>query len=249
MTLPFHGPTAGILVIGEEILSAKVEEENARYLVRELRGLGVAVRRIDVIPDEIDEIAEAVSGMSGRYDHVFTSGGVGPTHDDVTMAAMAKAFGLCPARNFELEAKIRSAMGPNLHERDLRMADIPDGARLLYGPDGNHARWPVVAVKNVYVLPGVPEIFRLKFEMVRELFRAGPILSRAVYSCESEGIIAATLDAVVAEFPGVAVGSYPRFDAAEYKVKITIDGRDPALVEGATARIVEGLGQAVVRTE
>jgi len=249
MTSPFLGPTAGILVIGEEILSAKVEEENARYLVRELRELGVAVRRIDIIPDEIDEIAEAVRGMSGRYDHVFTSGGVGPTHDDVTMAAVAKAFGLRPARNLELEAKIRSAMGSNLHERDLRMADIPDGARLLYGPDGNRARWPVVAVKNVYVLPGVPEIFRLKFAMMREQFRSGPILSRAVYSSEGEGLIAATLDAVVAEFPGVAVGSYPRFDAAEYKVKITVDGRDAALVERATSRIVEGLGRAVIRTE
>ena len=249
MKLPFHGPTAGILVIGEEILSAKVEEENARYLVRELRGLGVAVRRIDVIPDEIDEIAEAVRGMSGRYAHVFTSGGVGPTHDDVTMAAVAKAFGLCPARNSELETKIRSAMGTNLHERDLRMADIPDGARLLYGVEGDNSRWPVVTVRNVYLLPGVPEIFRRKFEMLRELFRAGPILTRAVYSREGEAVIAAPLDAVVAEFPGVAVGSYPQFDVAEYKVKITVDGRDAALVERATTRIVQGLGPAVVRTE
>ena len=249
MSPPFLGPTAGILVIGEEILSGKVEEENARYLVRELRGLGVAVRRIDVIPDEIDEIAEAVRGMSSRYDHVFTSGGVGPTHDDVTMAAMAKAFGLRPARNLELEAKIRSAMGPNLHERDLRMADIPDDARLLYGPDGDRSHWPVVAVKNVYILPGVPEIFRYKFAMVRELFRTGPILCRAVFSREGEAVIAATLDAVVAEFPGVAVGSYPQFDVAEYKVKITVDGRDAALVERATTRIVQGLGPAVVRTE
>lgn len=249
MSLPFHGPTAGILVIGEEILSAKVEEENARYLVRELRALGVAVRRIDVIPDEIDEIAEAARGMSSRYDHVFTSGGVGPTHDDVTMAAMAKAFGLLLQRNLELEAKIRSAMGPNLHERDLRMADIPDGARLLYGPDGDRSHWPVVTVRNVYLLPGVPEIFRYKFQMVRELFRAGPIVGRAVYSRAGEAAIAATLDAVVAEFPGVAVGSYPRLDVAEYKVKITVDGRDAALVERATARIVERLGPAVVRTE
>ena len=249
MSLPFHGPTAGILVIGEEILSAKVEEENARYLVRELRELGVAVRRIDVIPDEIAEIAEAARGMSSRYDHVFTSGGVGPTHDDVTMAAMAEAFGLPITRHLELEARIRSAMGPNLHERDLCMADIPDGARLLYGPDGDRSRWPVVTVRNVYILPGVPEIFRRKFQMVRELFRAGPILSRTVYSREGEAVIAATLDGVVAEFPGVAVGSYPRFDATEYKVKITVDGRDAALVERATARIVEGLGSAVVRTE
>jgi molybdopterin-biosynthesis enzyme MoeA-like protein len=95
----------------------------------------------------------------------------------------------------------------------------------------------------------VPEIFRRKFEMLRELFRAGPILTRAVYSREGEAVIAATLDAVVAEFPGVAVGSYPQFDVAEYKVKITVDGRDAALVERATTRIVQGLGPAVVRTE
>jgi molybdopterin-biosynthesis enzyme MoeA-like protein len=209
----------------------------------------VAVRRIDVIPDEIDEIAEAVLGMSSRYDHVFTSGGVGPTHDDVTMAAVAKAFGLRPARNLELEAKIRSAMGSNLHPRDLCMADIPFGARLLYGPDGDRSRWPVVTVKNVYLLPGVPEIFRHKFEMVREMFRAGPIFSRAVFSRESEAVIAATLDAVVVEFPGVAIGSYPRLGISEYQVKITVDGRDAALVERATARIVDGLGAAVVRTE
>jgi molybdopterin-biosynthesis enzyme MoeA-like protein len=140
-------------------------------------------------------------------------------------------------------------MGSNLHERDLRMADIPEGARLLYGPNGDRARWPVVTVRNVYLLPGVPEIFRRKFEMVRDMFRAGPIITRAVYSREGEAVIAATLDAVVAEFPGVAVGSYPRLDIAEYRVKITVDGRDAALVERATARIVEGLGPAVVRTE
>jgi molybdenum cofactor synthesis domain-containing protein len=249
MPSPFCGPTAGILVIGEEILSAKVEEQNARYLVRELRGLGVAVRRIDVVPDEIDEIAAATASMSNRYDHVFTSGGVGPTHDDVTMAAVAKAFGLQPTRNAELEAKIRAATGPNLHERDLRMADIPDGAQLIYGPDGDHSRWPVVSVKNVYLFPGVPEFFRIKFEMVRERFRAGPIFGRAVYSRDGEAIIAATLDAVVAACPGVAIGSYPRIDVSDHKVKITIDGRDQALVERATALIVQGLGHAVVRTE
>jgi len=249
MSPPFHGPTAGILVIGEEILSAKVEELNARFLVRELRGLGVAVRRIDVVPDEIDEIAATAAAMSSRYDHVFASGGVGPTHDDVTMAAIAKAFGLRPTRNRELEAKIRSLMGPNLHERDLRMADIPDGARLIYGPEGDRACWPVVSVRNVYLFPGVPEIFRIKFEMVRELFRADPFFSRAVYSREGEAVIAATLDAVVAACPGVAIGSYPRIDVSEYKVKITIDGRDAALVEQATALIVEGLGSAVVRME
>jgi len=249
MPLPLPGPTAGILIIGEEILSGKVDDENARHLVRELRELGVSVRRIEVIPDEVDEIVTAVRSMSARYDHVFTSGGVGPTHDDVTLPAVAAAFDMHIERRPELERLIRTAMAHTFHERDLRMADVPDGARLLYGQPADATRWPVVAVRNVFVLPGVPAIFRRKFDSVRELFRSGPIHSRAVYSREGEGPIAAILDAVVAEFPMVAVGSYPHLDAPDHKVKITFDGRDREMVERAAATIVEKLGAAVVRQE
>jgi FAD synthetase len=248
MSSSVYGPTAGILVIGEEILSAKVDEQNARYLVCELRRLGVAVRRIEVIPDQVDEIAAATASMSGRFDHVFTSGGVGPTHDDVTVEGVAKAFGQKIVRNPELEAKIRTAMGPNLHERDLRMADIPEGSRLVYGPEGK-GRWPVISVNNVYLFPGVPEIFRIKFEMIREMFRAGPIHGRAIYCNEWEGAIAVTLDAAVAACPQVFIGSYPRMDPSDHKVKITIDGRDAVQVDRAFALLVQGLGDAVVRTE
>jgi molybdenum cofactor synthesis domain-containing protein len=251
------GPTAAILIIGDEILSGKVEEENARFLIRELRGLGVAVRRVEVIPDVEGEIAAAVRTLSARHDHVFTSGGVGPTHDDVTMPAVAEAFAMRLERRAELVPLIRRALGPEFHERDLRMAEIPDGARLIYGPGGREAcaepldrlPWPVVSVRNVYVLPGVPVIFRRKFELLREVLRAGPIFGRAVYSRLTEGPIADALDAVVAEFPGVSVGSYPRLDAPDHKVKITLDGRDRELVERATARLCERLGPALVRAE
>ncbi len=246
---PFAGPTAGILIIGEEILSGKVDDQNARYLVAQLRGLGVSVRRIEVIPDALDEIAHAVRLMSGRYDHVFTSGGVGPTHDDVTLPAVASAFDMPVERRPELEALIRLSMAGELHERDLRMADIPRGARLEYGRPADHARWPVVAVNNVYVLPGVPVIFRRKFDAIAELFRTGPIFNRAVYSIEGEGGIAAALDSVVAEFPTVAVGSYPQVEPGDHKVKITFDGRDAAAVEGAVQHIVERLGAAFLRKE
>jgi molybdenum cofactor synthesis domain-containing protein len=249
MSLAMPGPTAAILIIGEEILSGKVEDENARYLVRELRGLGVNVRRIDVIPDDTDEIASTLRALSSRFDHVFTSGGVGPTHDDVTLPAVAAAFGMQVARRPELEAMIRQATQENFHERDLRMADIPDGARLLYGIPADAGRWPVVAVHNVFVLPGVPVIFRRKFDSIREMFRSGPIFSRAVYSREAEGGIAATLDAVVDEFPSVSIGSYPRFDQHDYQVKITLDGRDGDAVERATARLANALGPAFVRQE
>jgi molybdopterin-biosynthesis enzyme MoeA-like protein len=174
---------------------------------------------------------------------------VGPTHDDLTLPALAAAFGMGMARSAELENLLRGAYGPALHERDLRMADIPDGARLEYGPRGPGSAWPVVVVRNVWVLPGVPDIFRRKFELVRELFRTAPIFARAVYSRDGEGSIADTLDAVVAEFPTVEIGSYPHIDAVDYKVKITLDGRDRESVEAALSRMVRRLGAAVVRTE
>jgi molybdenum cofactor synthesis domain-containing protein len=243
-------PRAAILLIGNELLSGKVEDENARYLVRELRALGVTLARIEIIPDLAAEITEAVRALSGRYDLVFTSGGVGPTHDDVTLPAVAAAFGMPIARNAELERLLRAGVGARLHERDLRMADIPAGARLEYGPGGRAGvTWPVVVVENVWVLPGVPSIFRRKFEAVRELFRSAPIHARTVYSREGEGPIAGILDEVVAAFPAVDVGSYPQLDAPDHRVKITLDGRDRAAVDAATERLVRLLGDAVAKTD
>src|SRR4051794_19629364 len=242
-------PRAAILLIGNELLSGKVEEQNARYLVRELRELGVVVSRIEVIPDDTADIATTARQLSERFDLVFSSGGVGPTHDDVTLPAMAAAFGMSMMRNPELEALLRASFGARLHERDLRMADIPDGARLEYGARGPGSTWPVVVVRNIWVLPGVPEIFRRKFETVRELFRTAPIFARALYSREGEGPIAAALDAVVAEFPTVEIGSYPHLGAPDYKVKITLDGRESAVVDAALGSLVVRLGTAVVRTE
>ena len=248
-------PRAAILLIGNELLSGKVDDENARYLTRELRALGVTLARVEIIPDDAADIADTVRALAARHDHVFTSGGVGPTHDDVTLAAVGAAFGMPLERNAELEGLLRAGIGPRLHERDLRMADIPTGARLEYGPRGlapvgaGHRSWPVVVVENVWILPGVPSIFRRKFELVRELFRAAPIHARAVYSREGEGPIAGALDETVAAFPTVEIGSYPHLDAPDYRVKITLDGRDRAAVDAATASLVALLGAAVVRTE
>src|SRR6185436_10159267 len=127
-------PTAAILLIGNEILSGKVEDENARFLTRELRALGVSLRRIEVVPDVIDDIVASVRALSPRFDFVFTSGGVGPTHDDVTLQAVGDAFAMDIVRHPELEALLRAGYGDRLHERDLRMADVPSGAQLEYGP-------------------------------------------------------------------------------------------------------------------
>jgi molybdenum cofactor synthesis domain-containing protein len=244
-------PTAAILLIGNEILSGKVDDQNARYLIGELRNLGVFLRRIEVVPDDAADIAASVRALADRFDTVFTSGGVGPTHDDVTLAAVAAAFGMPLVRHPELEGLLRASFGDRLHERDLHMADVPSGARLQYGPGGSGpgTPWPVIVVQNVWILPGVPAIFRRKFEAVRDLFRGPPIYSRALYSRAGEGAIAGVLDDVVSAFPGVEVGSYPHPDAADYRVKITLDGRDRAAVDAALSQLAARLGEAVVRTE
>jgi molybdenum cofactor synthesis domain-containing protein len=244
-----RAPTAAIIVIGDEVLSGKVEEQNARFLVRELRQLGVGVRLIEVIPDVPAEIIASVRTASSTFDHVFTSGGIGPTHDDVTIAAIAAAFSVPVVRNAELEACIRQAAGARLFERDLRMADVPQGAVLLYGEGSLHTHWPVIAYRNVYILPGVPSILQRKFTMIRDRFAAPPFFGRAIFSRDGEGAIAHVLDKAAADFPSVAIGSYPHVDAVDHKVLITIDGRDEALAASACAQIVAGLGSAVVRVE
>jgi molybdenum cofactor synthesis domain-containing protein len=244
-----RAPTAAIIVIGDEVLSGKVEEQNARFLVRELRKLGVAVRRIEVIPDVPDEIAASVRTSSATYDLVFTTGGIGPTHDDVTIASIAAAFSVPVVRNPDMAATIRSFSADRFFERDLRMADVPEGSDLIYGDDATRSRWPVVAFRNVYVLPGVPSILQRKFAMIRDRFVASPFFSRAIYSRDGEGAIAHILDRAAADFPGVAIGSYPHVDTIDHKVLITFDGRDEALVARACAQVSAGLGPAVVRIE
>ena len=138
--------TAGIVVIGDEILSGTFADENALFLIRELRSLGVDLRRITVIPDVLEEIADVVPWFSARFDHVFTSGGVGPTHDDVTMAGIARGFGVGVVRNPDLEGKVRGYWGAKLAEPNLRLADVPEGAELVYGRD---SAWPVVSVPTI----------------------------------------------------------------------------------------------------
>lgn len=238
--------TAGIVIIGDEILSGKFVEENAAFLIGELRALGVDLRRIVVVPDDLDDIGATVTDLARRVDHVFTSGGVGPTHDDVTMQAIARAFGTTVVREPELERRVRAYWGDALAEPNLRLADVPAGARLVYGKD--HV-WPVVAYHNVYILPGVPALFRRKFVDIRDQFRAEPVTVARIYVDADEGHLAPDLDAAVAAHPSVKIGSYPRFSEQDFRVLVTLEGREPAEVAAAFALIVARLGARVVRTE
>jgi molybdenum cofactor synthesis domain-containing protein len=237
------GATAGIVVIGDEILSGKFADENATFLIGELRSLGVDLRRISVIPDDLDDIADTVTRFSAKFTHVFTSGGVGPTHDDLTMAGIARGFGTRVVQAPELEAKVRAYWGEKLAPANLRLAQMPEGAQLVYGD----AVWPVVNYKNVYILPGVPALFRRKFLEIRERFRSTPVVVARVYTAGEEGVLAPHLDAVVAAFPGVKIGSYPRFEEKEFKVLLTLEGEDGGTVKAAVEELRQRLGELVVR--
>jgi len=240
-------PTAAILVIGDEILSGKTEDRNARLLIGELRDLGVALRRIETIPDDVEEVAASVRELSSRFDHVFTSGGVGPTHDDVTLAGVARAFDVPLIRHPNLEARLKTFFGSDADESRLRMADVPEGAELLVTEE---ARWPMLRVRNVFILPGVPELFRKKFMAIRERFRVAPFFTRAFYTLQEEFDIAGGLRAVADAHPQVAIGSYPSFSSPDYRVKVTLESKDGVALESAAKDLIAILDhEKFVRSE
>jgi molybdenum cofactor synthesis domain-containing protein len=237
--------TAGIILIGNEILSGKIRDENAAYLCRELRALGVDVRRIAVIPDEVGLIADEVATFTKAFDLVFTSGGVGPTHDDVTMEGVARAMAVPVVRHPELVTLLERYYRGNLTEAALRMAEIPEGAELV---TGGTLRFPTILMRNVYVLPGVPEIFRQKFEALRERFRDQPIYLKNVFVRIGEGMLAEYLNRLLRSFPLLQLGSYPEFSNPEYQVKVTLESRDRGYLEQALGDFLARLpADAVVK--
>jgi molybdenum cofactor synthesis domain-containing protein len=235
-------------VIGNEILSAKVRDENGPFLARELRALGVDLRRMETVPDEIPLIVDALRRCLDQAAYVFTSGGIGPTHDDVTIAAIAQAYEVPVVHDEKTLGLLESYYGEKLNAARRRLAEIPRGgcAEFLDG-----AQFPVLSMDRVTILPGVPQLLRQGFSRVRERFRQAPIFSAAIYFRIGEGALAEHLDAAVARFPAVAVGSYPRFDeGCDHKVKVTFDGRVDAEVRAALAFLRERISaSAIVRED
>jgi FAD synthetase len=239
--------TAGIVLIGNEILSGKITDANASYLCKELRALGVEVRKISVIPDEVELIAAEVREFSRSHDVVFTSGGVGPTHDDVTMEGVARAIGTRVIRHPQLVRLLEGYYKGQLNDARLRLAEVPEGAELV--SDGA-LMFPAVSVRNIYILPGVPEIFRQKFDMLRERFRESPFHLTSVFVSIGEGMLADHLNALVARHPELMLGSYPEFSNPEYKVKVTLESKDRGLMERAVEELLAALPPgALVRVQ
>lgn len=240
--------TAAALIIGNEILTGKIREANVQRLAHELFRLGIALRRVIVCPDEMDVIARDLRELRTAHDLVFTSGGVGPTHDDVTLPAVARAFDRPLVRSELIEGLIRGYWGDRATAGHLRMADVPQGAELLSSSD---VPWPVICVENVFVLPGVPEIFDVKLQMLRERIGSDvPFVTRALYTMCDEGEIAELLERIVRAHPKVEIGSYPRWRDPTYRVKLTFDGRDPSEVDAALeACRAELAPESIVRVE
>ena len=233
--------TAAALVIGNELLNGKVHELNVVVLARALRALGINLRRVVVIPDEVDLIVAEVRALSSQFDLLFTSGGIGPTHDDVTVAAVAKAFNEDVETDETTAEMIRHHFGDRLRPSHLLMARVPRGCELVADDDN---KWPTILMRNVWVLPGVPEIFRMRLRAVKQkLARGRPFISREVYTNLDEGNLVPLLNQVVERFPSVDVGSYPKWNDPSYRTKLTFDGLDPNAVHAAFEAFLKMLPQ------
>ncbi len=239
--------TAAIIVIGNEILSGKVVDTNAAFLAQELRRLGVTLRRILVIPDELDEIAAAIRTCQPAFDVVFTSGGVGPTHDDVTISGIALGLNRRVIRHPVLEHMIREYSGDRINEARLKMAEVPEGTELIADAK---LKYPTLLVENIYILPGIPEIFREKFMAIKHTFAVDPYFLRVIYARAMESTLAAYLNETLAAFPLLQLGSYPQLGDPEYSVRVTLESKDRDYVDRAFEHLVRTLpAEMLVRTE
>jgi FAD synthetase len=230
--------SAGIVIIGNEVLSGKTRDTNSYFFCAELRQLGVEVQKISTIQDEIDIIGREVAEFSKRFDYVFTSGGVGPTHDDVTIEGVAHGFGLKVVRHPDIERRMRQRFGDQVNEARLRMANVPEGATLL-ATDAPFAA--IVNIHNVYIFPGIPKILEERFHEIKEIFRDAPYYLKNVYVRYGEGVIATILNDLLVKFPELMLGSYPVLDLPDYKVKVTLESKDSKYLDQALQAFVVAL--------
>ena len=231
-------PTAAMVVIGDEILSGRTRDANMFHLAQELTKIGIDLKEVRVVSDEGPDIIAAINGLRNRYNHVFTSGGIGPTHDDITADNVAAAFDV----PISIRADARQIMAQNypngeadLTPARLRMARIPEGADLISNPISFA---PGFSLENVYVMAGVPKIFVAMLENVLPTITCGkPLVSETVCLNIPESTIAGPLGALAEEFPGVSIGSYPFSNADGFGSNIVIRGSDKSLVSQVSRRV------------
>lgn len=235
-------PTAAILVIGDEILSGRTREGNAHHLAQVLSATGFDLREIRIVSDDHDQIVNAIkaldSSLGGAYDLLFTSGGIGPTHDDITADAVADAHGTTVVINEEARAILQarySKMGVEITDNRLRMARVPVGAELLYNAVSGA---PGFSIGNTHVMAGVPEVFRGMVDwLIPRLVGGRPMQSQSVEVRRGESEVAEDLEAVAVEFKDLSLGSYPFRDDTGWGTNLVVRGLDAERVETAMAEL------------
>lgn len=236
-------PTAAMLVIGDEILSGRTRDANMYHLAGLLTEAGITLAEVRVVSDDTVAIIAAVNALRAQFDHVFTSGGIGPTHDDITAAAIAQAFGVPITIRADARALLQAhydRAGLPLNDARLRMARIPDGASLIDNPVSTA---PGFTLGNVHVMAGVPAIFQAMMASVLPTLTGGqPLISQTLRVNLGEGDIAGPFAALAADYPDLAMGSYPFTQNGIYGANLVIRGIDVALVSAAMARLTQLFG-------
>ncbi len=239
--------TAAVLVIGDEILSGRTQDTNLNAIARFVGAHGVELAEARVVPDVQDEIVGALNHLRARYDYVFTTGGIGPTHDDITADAVAVAFDLPLHEHPEIMALLHARWGEEVTPARRRMARVPEGGSLIANPVNGP---PGFKIGNVFVLAGVPAIMRGMLEDVGHRLQGGAVVVSTTVrvSGTGEGVLAAPLEAVAKAHPALSLGSYPFFSPEGYGSNLVVRGRDPAEVEATVAELEAALAEAGVST-
>ena len=227
--------TAAVLVIGDEILSGRTQDQNSHYIAEYLADIGVDLREIRVVPDVEAEIVAAVNALRARYAYVFTTGGIGPTHDDITADAIARAFGVGIEEDPRAIDMLLERIRPDqLNEARRRMARIPLGADLI---ENNVSKAPGFMIGNVIVMAGVPMIMRTMLDAAAPRLRTGARVLVETIEADAipEGRYAKDLAALAARFPEVSIGSYPQFSSAGVRNQIVLRARDASRLGAAAA--------------
>ena len=215
--------TAGLLIIGEEILSGRTKDENTNYIAAHLTRAGISLREVRVVPDSESEIGDSVNALRRRYDYVFTTGGIGPTHDDITTDAIGKAFGVPVDVSEDAVAAMRLQYSEDqLNPARLRMARVPEGAVLIHNPV---SRAPGYMLGNVIVMAGVPRVMQVMLDdILPRLAKGAPLQVRTVRVDAPEGDVAPPLAALQAAYPNVQIGSYPFFEQKRFGTYVVLRG-------------------------
>ena len=228
--------TAGLLVIGDEILSGRTKDKNIGYVADYLTALGIDLLEVRIVPDIEERIIEALDALRARYTYVFTTGGIGPTHDDITADAVAKAFGVALPIDPRAVALLRERIRPeDLNEARLRMARIPEGADLI---PNSVSKAPGFRIGNVFVMAGVPNIMQAMLDAIGPTLKKGAKLeSRSIAVPVKEGDIAGPLARIAKAHPGVMIGSYPHQEGQVFTTTLVLRSRDRAALDAAEAAV------------